>query len=412
MEPKIDAVRGSGLRAAALLTSLGNSTTFHTCIDRASKETGAALFDAFGLRDVELADRPDPVTFRYDTPVSAARWGFAGEIDTIRVSAAWIVAFGMIDATWVVDGGLVVLDPQHGDLSALLASVTAQSIAVVLNAHEATRLTGMPPIEAGTSLLDESGVEVVVVKQGALGGLVFTASGTDTYGPIPTPSIRTIGSGDAFTAGFAHAWFQDPADPLAAAQMGARVAAAHSLTDVPQVSPATLEALPEPLSHPGEKQPTIYLAAPFFSTAERLLVEMVRDALLDAGLQVFSPLHDVGTGGDEVAAADLDGLTRSDAVLALLDAGDPGTVFETGWATRADIPVVGFTEHPDAHEWTMLRGTGTPLSSDLTSAIHLAAWAAIRRVNCTKPTAPAVPTPRKDAGDSAATTGAGSVASS
>ncbi len=151
------------------------------------------------------------------------------------------------------------------------------------------------------------------------------------------------------------------------------------MTDVPQVYPHALAALPKPLAHPGTDIPTIYIAAPFFSTAERLLVETVRNALLDAGLQVFSPLHDVGTGGDEVAAADLAGLTDADAVLALLDGRDPGTVFETGWATHADIPVVAFTDHPEAHDWTMLRGTGAPISADLTSAIHLAAWAAIRQ---------------------------------
>jgi len=301
----------------------------------------------------------------------------------------------MIDATWTVVGEQVVVDPQHGDLDALLAAVTSGSVAVVLNAHEAARLTGLPAISAGTALLTGN-VDVVVIKQGALGGLVFTATGPEAYGAIPTLLTRTIGSGDAFTAGFAHAWFENPAGPLAAAHMGALVAAAHSMTDVPQVSIESMTALPEPRTHPGETVPTVYIAAPFFSTIERLMVETVRDALFDAGLRVFSPLHDVGTGGDEVAIADLDGLARADAVLALLDGGDPGTVFEAGWATRADIPIVGFTDTPEAHDWTMLRGTGTPLSKDLTSAIHLAAWAAIRRVASATTTPSALSTETAD----------------
>jgi nucleoside 2-deoxyribosyltransferase len=86
----------------------------------------------------------------------------------------------------------------------------------------------------------------------------------------------------------------------------------------------------------------VYLAGPFFSLAERWLVETSRAVLAGLGASVFSPLHDVGVGGDEVAAPDLDGLRRADAVFALLDGWDPGTVYEVGWAHREDLPVVGF----------------------------------------------------------------------
>lgn len=378
IEPKIDDLHGSGLRAAALLTSLGRPTSFHTCIESDATAKATAIFSAYGLAATEYVERPASVEFNYDTPVSPARWGYNGEAAEIEVSASRVVAFGMIDATWTVNADTVVLDPQHGDLSALLAGVTAQSIAVVLNGHEAARLTGLPAAEAGPALLALPGVDVVVIKQGALGGLVFAEGSTSTYGPVPTTSTRTIGSGDAFTAGFAHSWFNNPDDPLAAAVMGAQVAAAHSMTDVPQVTQQTLTELPSPLPYVGDNVPSIYLAAPFFSTAERLLVETARSALLDAGLRVFSPLHDVGRGGDEVAEKDLDGLRACNAVLALLDGYDPGTLFETGWAHHAGIPVVGFAEHPDDHQWTMLRGTGAIVSSDLTSAIHSAAWSAIR----------------------------------
>jgi nucleoside 2-deoxyribosyltransferase len=167
---------------------------------------------------------------------------------------------------------------------------------------------------------------------------------------------------------------------LAAAQFGARTAAAHPLTDVPQVSQGLLDSLPAALPYCSDGAPKIYLAAPFFTTAERLLLETVRTALYDAGLEVFSPLHEIGSGGDEVAARDLQGLDGCHSVLALLDGADPGTVFETGWATKTGIPVVGFAAHPELHDWTMLRGTGATVTSDLTSAVYLAAWAAIRRV--------------------------------
>ncbi|QWF21774.1 nucleoside 2-deoxyribosyltransferase [Nocardioides sp. LMS-CY] len=380
LEPTIDSLRGSGLRAAAVLASLGSTCSFITCIDDASAGEAAAMSHDLGIVTRSVT-RAAPVTFCYETPVSTAQWHYGGDLATLDVTGSAVVAFGMVDADWKVTADRLVIDPQHGDLSEMLnATSVAEAVAVVLNGHEATRLTGLPPDEAGSYLL-RSGAAVVVIKQGALGGMVFHGSVVEVYGPIPTKVTRTLGSGDAFTAGFAHAWFEDPGNPLAAAQFGARTAAAHSLTDVPQVPQDLLDSLPAPLDYPLGATPRIYLAAPFFTTAERLLLETVRTALFDAGLNVFSPLHDVGAGSDEVAPQDLEGLGSCDAVLALLDGADPGTVFEAGWATHADIPVVGFTAQPDVHDLTMLRGTGAELSSDLTSAVHLAAWAAIRRAS-------------------------------
>ena len=380
LEPTIDSLRGSGLRAAAILASLGRACSFVTRIDDASAGESAAMSHDLGIA-TRSATRAAPVTFWYETPVSTAQWHYGGDRPTLEVTGSAAVAFGMVDADWRVTADRLVIDPQHGDLSEMLSAVVAaEAIAVVLNGHEATRLTGLPPDKAGTHLV-ESGVDVVIIKQGALGGMVFHGSAVEVYGPIPTKVTRTLGSGDAFTAGFAHAWFEEPGNPLAAAQFGARTAAAHSLTDVPQVPQDLLDSLPAPLDYPLGATPKVYLAAPFFTTAERLLLETVRAGLFDAGLDVFSPLHDVGTGNDEVARRDLEGLGSCDAVLALLDGADPGTVFEAGWATNAEIPVVGFTAQPDIHDFTMLRGTGAELSSDLTSAVHLAAWAAIRRVS-------------------------------
>ncbi len=376
LEPKIASLRGSGLRAAALLRSLGAHTTLHTCVDEAADAELVACLHAFAV-EARVRRRPPEIVFSYETPVSPARWSYRAARNEIVAKAAKVVAFGMIDATWSVEGDAVVIDPQHGELQGMLAAARASSIAVVLNAHEAARLTGLPAVDAGRALL-RHGLDVVVVKQGALGGLVFSSDLIEAYGAIPTPVTKTIGSGDAFTAGFAHAWFDNPDMVLDAARAGSRIAAAHSMTDTPQVVPAQIETLPEPLPHPGDTVPMVYLAAPFFSTAERLLIDTARSALRDAGVRVFSPLHDVGYGGDEVASADLEGLSRCQAVLALLDGGDPGTIFETGWARYAGIPVVGLVADPDLHSWTMLRGTEVTLTTDLTSAIYGAAWAAIR----------------------------------
>lgn len=375
-EPAIDSLYGSGVRAAAILASLGHQVEFQTCVDDASRAEAESVRVSLGITQAVVADRAGAVTFSYATPVSTAAWSPTPAAAPLAVVADVIVAFGMIETTWAATGDCVVIDPQHGDLKAMLDSTSAGTVAVVLNAHEAWRLTGRDATEAGP-LIRELGADVVVIKRGALGGLVCSDAGLETYGAIPTETVRPIGSGDAFTAGFAHAWSADLSAPAAAARFGAQAAAVHSLTGLPQISSDLLATLADPLPDIGTALPRVYLAAPFFTLSERLLLDLVRIALSDSGVAVFSPLHDVGRGGDEVARHDIVGLDESHAVLGLLDGADPGTVFETGWATKASIPVVGFSAQPTAHEWTMLRGTGSEVIDDIATAVYRAAWAAI-----------------------------------
>jgi nucleoside 2-deoxyribosyltransferase len=92
-------------------------------------------------------------------------------------------------------------------------------------------------------------------------------------------------------------------------------------------------------------------------------------------LEVFSPIHDVGIGpASMVAKADLAGLDQCDRVLALVDTGDPGTVFEVGYARRSDKPVVALTEVLSDEKKKMLVGSGCVCTHDFATAIYLTAW--------------------------------------
>jgi nucleoside 2-deoxyribosyltransferase len=100
----------------------------------------------------------------------------------------------------------------------------------------------------------------------------------------------------------------------------------------------------------------------------------VRHALVELGAQPFSPLHDVGRGGPEVAIADLDGLDRSASVLALLDEFDPGTLIEVGYAIRRDVPVVAYLDPRPLQHMVMIEGSGVEVVDDLSSAVYRAIW--------------------------------------
>jgi hypothetical protein len=375
-DPPIDRLLGSGMRAAGLLTSLGDDVEFLTAIDDSSVPELKAVSAVLRV-STDASRRTDPITFGYETPLHPCTRQGRGSTVARHVTGENVLLFGMIEAAWTVHANRLVIDPQHGEVADLLTAASAGAVTLILNEHEARRAAGNPDAEQAAIELLGSGIEVVVVKRGALGGVVAHRGELSRFGALATTTVHPVGSGDAFTAGYAHAWIGG-ADPLAAARFASRVAGAHSLAGTAQLLAHWSETLPDPLPYPGEVIPRIYLAGPFFNVAQRALIRTISRALTNLGAEVFSPLDEIGHGGDEVAAKDLDGLAGCHSVLAVLDGHDPGTLFEVGWATHAGIPVTGLAEHPDDHGWTMLRGTGSVITGDLSSAAYHSVWSAIR----------------------------------
>lgn len=380
IDPASRRLWGSGLRAARLLAALGADARLVTCIDEGTRPELDALAALHGLA-VDARSRDRAVRYVYDTPVHpAVRQGDA-TAEPITVADEIVLGFGMAETTWSVTASRAVVDPQHSPVGEVLGATTADHLALVLNEHEARRMTGEPDITDAAHALLATGVEVIAIKCGARGGLLVTATTTATFGPVPTPNVDPIGSGDAFTAGFTHAWAVKQADPFDAAVYASRVAAAHSRVGASAFGTGVLDGIGDPVTFPPDSVARVYLAAPFFDVGQRAMVRIARDALKHLGVEVFSPLDEIGAGGDEVAAQDLNGLADATAVLALLDGADAGALFETGWATHAGIPVVGYAETSGDHAWTMLRGTGAVVVDDLSTAIYQAAWKALENAD-------------------------------
>ncbi|HEX5406613.1 MAG TPA: PfkB family carbohydrate kinase [Pseudonocardiaceae bacterium] len=375
VEPESRNLAGSGMRAAALLVSLDHPVTLRTYIDQATAGEAHAVARGTGVTLV-AEQRRTPIRFTYVTPLAHPTVTGSGDEPALEIDGDLVVSFGLFEGRSSIRATRLVVDPQHHRLvDCGLAAGHAGHLAVVLNAREARHLTGaVLSADSGRALITETGAEVVVVKNGIRGATVITSGSVEHVGAHPTRHVWPIGSGDAFTAGFASAWSRYPDDPVRAAHDASRVAAAYCTTGTIRITPGTLESIADALP---DREVTVYLAGPFFTLAQRWLINHVRDALQELGVLVFSPLHDVGIGGDEVAESDLTGLDQCDGVLALLDNSDPGTLFETGFATRTNLPVVSYAEHPEDHAWTMLRGTGAEIHADLSTAIYRAGWRAI-----------------------------------
>jgi hypothetical protein len=387
--PAHHVIAGSGLRAAAALSA--GPITLCTALDDSGRVAAESSLATLSIEPAAV-ERDEPVAFRYFTPVSSP--SIDGPSATyspgIVADGDAVLVFGMVETgNRDIRARRTVVDPQRPrDLRVLdMDGIHTDELAVVLNAGETRALTSndVDLDEAARQILSRTSAEVVVVKDSGRGCRVVQR-GRETaerVGPFPTSSVWPLGSGDVFAAGFAHAW-SNGADPVEAARVASGCAAFWCGTRRSRLPLALLKGAPVnsvlpaagPELTPPSKAPVVYLAAPFFSLAERWLVETARGVLAGLGAAVFSPLHDVGVGGDEVAEPDLDGLRNADTVFALLDGWDPGTVYEVGWAHREDLPVVGFLNTP-AHEGTkMLVGAGAELHDDLSSALYRAVWAA------------------------------------
>jgi nucleoside 2-deoxyribosyltransferase len=225
--------------------------------------------------------------------------------------------------------------------------------------------------------------DVVVVKCGALGAVVMDSSGASHVGVFPTSRVNPLGSGDVFSAVFAYYWAERGTSANEAARLASKATSAWVSKEPFQVINKEGNVVsPDSSSEIYAESVSVYIAAPFFTFAERWSVDLCRAALKDLGAKVFSPLHDVGWGPPEfVAPADLAGLKQAHSVLALLDGLDSGTMYELGYATAQGIPVVGLVSDKRNVDLTMLVGNGARIHEEPSSAVYDAIWQGIIRSN-------------------------------
>ncbi|MBF6613962.1 MAG: nucleoside 2-deoxyribosyltransferase [Chloroflexi bacterium] len=304
------------------------------------------------------------------------------------VRADYILRFGMLEGDGVVVGKKVVYDPQDALNPRPFGEngSHAEHLAIVANYHEASLLSGKQLLaDIGPVLREEHGADVVVIKRGALGATVVTPTSISNVPAFRISNVWPIGSGDVFAATFGHFWGEQNMDPDAAAYRASLATAYYCSTRSLPIPSDIFEKEPfDPVTielnskQDAVKQAQVYLAGPFFSMAQRWVVDEARTALLSQRLTVFSPFHDVGHGlAEDVVPADLAALDKSNIVLAILDGLDSGTLFEVGYARANDIPVIAFAQNEKAEDLKMLEGTGCLITSDFVSAIYNTVWKAL-----------------------------------
>jgi nucleoside 2-deoxyribosyltransferase-like protein/pfkB family carbohydrate kinase len=377
--PLWDQLYGSAGRAAAALSGHVNAITLRTY----ARPDTAALFqpyaDTFGftLHSV-LADQT--VSFEYihslSVPVIRPTRSKIRKNPPFHTSADVVLRFGMMEGSTIVDANRCIYDPQstlHAEAFSANGS-RANSLAVVANRSEVLAMGGgTDPIAAAMTLL-QNGAEVVVVKSGIDGAYVVQNSNITHVPAYRTNPVWTIGSGDIFAAMFAARWGANGDAAVDAALLASRAVAAY-VESMSLPCPSVSELNDATLSEATLAGGKVYLASPFFTVGERWVVDEARRCLSELGLDVFSPVHEVGPGPAEVVApADLVGLDESDAVFAILDGKDSGTLFEVGYARANDKPVFALAQNVSEEDLKMVAGSGCRVFSDFVTALHHVAW--------------------------------------
>lgn len=376
LRPDQDVWFGSGGRAALALSKTGQ-VCLHTYVSQPAQAHAFAL--AEGYFQLLPHDAPHPITFSYAHGLAIPNISprLISHCPSIEVKAEIALQFGMLEGHARVDAEVLVYDPQApgNPLPFSKTGSSARRLAIVANADEVKGWTGQSDSAAGgAQLLHQEKAEVVIVKASSVGAYVVDKSGVCQVPAYWTAGVFPIGSGDFFAASFTKFWAVDGLSPNEAADLASRATAMYVGWRCEQIpNPVDLRTHISKITScvPGR----IYLAGPFFTLAQRWLVEEARRELTTAQTSVFSPFHEIGEGSAEVVGpADVAGLEGCDRMFAILDGLDAGTIFEVGYAVKKGIPVFVYSENVSAEDLKMIVGTGCFHVSDFASAIYRTIW--------------------------------------
>lgn len=378
--PDWDQIFGSGGRGAAALAGHADKVSLRTYARRDTAERFKSLAASTYCFDLDRVDSDQTISFEYvhclSVPVIRPTIAHIRPNKPIDVMDQVVLRFGMLEGSARVEAERCIYDPQSAFRPEPFNEngSKARHLAIVGNRAEILALGRDADHEGAAKTLIREGAAVVVVKLGVAGALVIDGTSSTRVPAYRTQSVWTIGSGDVFAAMFAAAWGVHASEAVEAARFASRSVAEYAgsmALPIPTATALAKTPMPEARAAGGR----IYLAGPFFTLGQRWLVDEARRCIGELGMDVFSPVHDVGLGPAEVVAkADLAELDKCDAIFAILDGLDSGTLFEVGYARAHNKPVYAIAQTVPDEDLKMVTGSGCVVFDDLVTALHHLAW--------------------------------------
>lgn len=222
LHPAWNTLLGSGGRAAQALAALGDKTILHSYFED-DQSIALEPYRDSGIT-LELMRRQSPIAFAYFHPLSTPHLepSDIAQERAFHVDAETVLRFGLVEGDAVVRARRAIFDPQGtwGSLHFRRNGSEADEITLVLNARELISGTGISDLEdSARSLVNTGAASVVIVKQGVCGALVIESRKRTMFVPaFRSSNVFKIGTGDVFSATFAHYWGLEGEDATAAAE--------------------------------------------------------------------------------------------------------------------------------------------------------------------------------------------------
>ncbi|ACE93738.1 MULTISPECIES: carbohydrate kinase family protein [Rhizobium] len=351
---------GSGVRAAAAISKLSPGTKFHTY---RSCPGGEAMGYLKGLGvDVVCEQRPTDIVFAYFHPLSnpLIRPAVDHASTPLAVTGDCVLRFGFLEGSAIVNAERAVYDPQgSGTVEPFEANGSkAGELAIVLNEEELLRYSGSSDMKAACdTLLNQRRAGVIVVKCGVRGALVVERERTSNIPPYHSERVFKIGTGDVFSAVFAHTWAEQHMPAVKSAEIASKAVSFYCDADEVPLPPLTTISR-FPLT--GTSPACVALRGSVETLGRRYSLEEARYCLQSLGMAVEA----VDLGDMPIARHD-----GPRTLLILADGLNPQAVQEMISTPPRAHRIVVLDEEKRLTPWE-----GIVFKDDFITALYVAAW--------------------------------------
>lgn len=378
-------ILGSGLRSLSFI--LENSKQDVEFFTRGNEKVAKHLSNYMGVYNnlhINISNSEHLLTFKYyfalDNPSIYPNPSTLKDIPILKASKGDFICFGMLDGDFEIDGNKVVYDPQtYLNPTKFSKRSNAKELIYVVNLSEAKSFANSSDMESILEFFfDEEKVKALIIKNGPHGAIIYLNK-EEVYN-IPaykTDVVNKIGSGDIFTTAFAYYWFDYGELSIQECALYASKTTAiycdNETYEAYNIKASKFNYNELETKKINEKQ--VYIASPIFSLSEIVLVDKIRDSLIDLGVKVFSPYHDVGYGNEKlIAEKDIRGIDESDIIFCVLDGLDSGTLIELGYAMSKGKEIIGYHRTVNSGDLLMLEMAKIKYFNELTTALYQTIW--------------------------------------
>ncbi|UCI32129.1 carbohydrate kinase family protein [Mesorhizobium sp. B4-1-4] len=368
LHPSWDAVMGSGGRAARALVDLSPNSRLHCYFE--SEGSFDRVKQDLAIQ-ATFAGRHTGIVFAYFHPLSRPLLqpplAEIKRMPAIKVEGDAVLRFGFIEGDAIVAADRAIYDPQSAQNFVPFHDngSRASELALVLNERElrAAARTGSLA-DAADAMLKDKRVACVIVKRGVKGALVFSRGSLPSTVPaFLSKRIFKIGTGDIFTAAFAHHWAEAKLTPYDAAYLASmHVASYCDNPHAPLTPPNPSEAVER---HPISDTGNVLLLGAIDTLGRRYTIEEARFGLAELGLNAICPA---------LEAVELERMHLS-TVLMLVDGIDQEGIRTAKRLNDEGVRCIALVEARSL-EPLLANFANCETTEDFSTALYLSGWSA------------------------------------